>query len=187
MRIIGGQFSGRRISAPGGSVSRPTADRTREALFNILASRSDVVFEGARVLDLFAGSGALGLEAMSRGASWCLFVDTSAAARGAIHENIEALGLFGATRLHRRSAGSLGKRTSSAGGPYTLAFLDPPYGKELASAALTTLREGDWLADGAIVVIEQGKDETPVSAIQFTQLDRRAYGAAQIGVYGFSG
>ena len=94
MRIIGGNFSGRRIIAPKGTTSRPTTDRTREALFNLLASREDVTFEGARVIDLFAGSGALGLEAMSRGGEWCLFVETDASARGAIRDNIEALSLL---------------------------------------------------------------------------------------------
>ena len=185
MRIIGGQFRGRPIIAPKGMVARPTADRTREALFNILASRADVEFEGARVIDLFAGSGALGLEAMSRGAAWCLFVETDAAARGAIRDNIEALGLFGTTRIHRRSAAELGPKPAGVGPPFTLAFLDPPYGKELCAPAMSILRDGGWLRDGAVVVAEQGKDETPVAVDGFTEDDRRRYGAAQIGVYIF--
>lgn len=183
MRIIGGTFSGRRLTAPKGAGTRPTADRTREALFNILTARDDVSFKDARVIDLFAGSGGLGLEAMSRGAAWCLFVETDAAARGAIRDNVEALSLFGVTRIHRRSAIALGDRPASAGAPFNLAFLDPPYGKELVASALAALGDGGWLADSAIVVAEQGKQETAAKAKNFTELDRRTYGAAQIGVY----
>ncbi len=183
MRIIGGQFSGRRIEAPQGLVSRPTADRTREALFNILNARADFDFAEARVIDLFAGSGALGLEAMSRGAKWCQFVETDAAARGAIRDNIEALSLFGATRIHRRSATDLGPMPAAAGPAFTLAFLDPPYAKDLCAPALNELHKGGWLAPGALVIVEQGKDETPVSLAPYVEDDRRRYGAAQIGIY----
>ena len=185
MRIIGGKFSGRRIIAPTGRVSRPTTDRTREALFNILAHTDDFSFEGARVIDLFAGSGALGFEAMSRGAVFCLFVETDAGARGAIRDNIEALGLFGATRLHRRSAVNLGAKPAGLGAPFTLAFLDPPYGKGFASPALAALGEGGWLADGAQAVIEQGKDEEPAGAPGFEAITRRLYGDTQIGFYAY--
>ena len=185
MRIIGGEFGGRRLQAPKGRDTRPTADRTREALFNILSARDDVEFEQARVIDLFAGSGALGFEAMSRGASWCLFVETDAAARGAIRDNIEAFGLFGATRIHRRSATSLGTKPTSAGAPFTLAFLDPPYGRDFVEPTLEGLRDGDWLAPGAIVIVEQGKDEHPPQTEGYSELDSRTYGAAQITVYRF--
>lgn len=186
MRIIGGRFKGRAIVAPAGRGTRPTGDRAREALFNILGARGDVDFDGARVIDLFAGSGALGFEAMSRGAEWCLFVETDSAARGAIRDNIEALGLFGETRLHRRSAASLGPKPAGVGPPFTLAFLDPPYGENLAAPALETLKTGRWLAPGAVVVVEQGADETPVAVDGFTEDDRRRYGAAQIGIYVFT-
>lgn len=185
MRIIGGKFRGRSIVAPKGSVARPTADRTRESLFNILSARDDFDFEGARVVDLFAGSGALGLEALSHGASWCLFVETDAAARGAIRDNIEALGLFGVTRIHRRSAATLGAKPAGVGPPFTLAFLDPPYDKCLVAPALETLKTGAWLAPGALAVVEQRKDEAPVVVDGFAEVDRRLYGAAQIGVYRF--
>jgi len=187
MRIIGGQFSGRKIIAPKGMVARPTAERTREALFNILTSRGDVEFEGARVIDLFAGSGALGLEAMSRGADWCLFVETDAGARGAIRDNIEALALFGSTRIHRRSAADLGSKPAGVGPAFTLAFLDPPYGKGLCGPALEILHSGGWLKPGAVVIVEQGADETPVAVNAFTEEDRRTYGAAQIGIYTYAG
>jgi 16S rRNA (guanine966-N2)-methyltransferase len=185
MRIIGGKYSGRAIVAPKGRDTRPTADRARESLFNIVSHREDFSFEGARVIDLYAGSGALGLEAMSRGAEFCLFVDIDAGARGAIRDNVEALGLFGATRLHRRSATELGPKPAGVGAPFTLAFLDPPYGKDLAPPALAALKSGGWLAEGALVVVEQGKDEVPILAAGFEEVDRRAYGAAQIGLYIF--
>lgn len=185
MRIIGGQYSGRRLVAPKGRETRPTADRTREALFNILNARDDVDFDGARIIDLFAGSGALGFEAMSRGGAWCLFVETDAAARGAIRDNVETLELFGVTRIHRRSAAALGAKPASAGPPFTIAFLDPPYDKGLIAPALETLRDGDWLGKGAIIVAEQGKDEAPAAIDGFVEMDRRVYGAAQIGIFKF--
>jgi 16S rRNA (guanine966-N2)-methyltransferase len=183
MRIIGGTFSGRRIIAPKGAVTRPTADRTRESLFNILSAREDVAFEGARVIDLFAGAGALGLEAMSRGGAWCLFVETDARARGAIRDNVEALRLFGVTRIHRRSATFLGPKPAGVGPPFTLAFLDPPYGEGLVPRTLESLRDGNWLADGAHVVAEQGKREDPAVTEGYIEVDRRQYGAAQICIY----
>ena len=183
MRIIGGRFSGRRIVAPEGRTSRPTSDRVRESLFNILASRDDVAFEGARIIDLFAGTGALGFEAMSRGGEWCLFVETDADARGAIRDNAEALSLFGVTRIHRRSATDLGVKPAGVGPAFTLAFLDPPYGKDLCGPALSALHQGAWLKHGAVCIVEQGKDETPAMAEAFTEDDRRTYGAAQIGIY----
>lgn len=185
MRIIGGKFSGRALVAPKGRETRPTADRVRESVFNILAHREGFTFEGARVIDLFAGSGALGLEALSRGASFCLFVETDAAARGAIRDNVEALGLFGATRVHRRGADALGEKPAGVGGPFSLAFLDPPYGKDLCAPALRALRAGGWLAPAALTIVEQGKDESPVAADGFEEVDRRTYGAAQVGFYQF--
>ncbi len=186
MRIIGGTYSGRALVAPKGRETRPTADRVRESVFNILAHREGFAFEGARVIDLFAGSGALGLEAVSRGAAFCLFVETDAAARGAIRDNVEALGLFGVTRVHRRGADALGEKPAGVGGPFTLAFLDPPYGKDLCGPALTALRNGGWLASGALAVVEQGKNETPVAVEGFAEEDRRIYGAAQVGLFRFA-
>jgi len=141
--------------------------------------------EGARVIDLFAGSGAFGLEAMSRGASFCLFVDTDADARGAIRDNIETLGLFGDTRIHRRSASMLGAKPAGVGSKFTLAFIDPPYGKDLVEPTLRSLKDGAWLSDGALVIVEQGKDEFPAGVAGFEEDDRRIYGAAQITFYRF--
>ncbi len=187
MRIIGGTFSGRTLVAPKGRDTRPTGERTREAVFNILAHRAGFSFEGARVIDLFAGSGALGLEAMSRGAEWCLFVETDAAARGAIRDNVEALGLFGTTRVHRRSALALGPKPAGVGPPFSLAFLDPPYGSDLCAPTLAGLASGGWLGADALIVVEQGKNEAPAEAPGFYIEDRRVYGVAQVGFYRFEG
>ncbi len=187
MRIVGGALSGRKIIAPSGRNTRPTSERTRESLFNIIAHRSDFSFEGARVLDLFSGSGALGFEALSRGAAWCLFVETDAHARGAIRDNIEAFGLFGVTRLHRRSATNLGVKPAGVGAAFTLAFLDPPYDQDLVQPTLETMKTGAWLSPNALVVIEQGAEETPATHPFYTEEDRRAYGAAQIGLYRYIG
>ena len=187
MRIVGGEYSGRRIVAPKGDGTRPTTDRSREALFNILAHGVDVDVEGARVIDAFAGSGALGLEAMSRGATFCLFVETDAAARGAIRDNIEALALFGNTRIHRRSATSLGVKPAGLGAPFTLAFLDPPYGRGYAEETLAGLTSGKWLSEGAVAVVEQGVDEAPAITPGFEEIDRREMGPAQFGFLRFIG
>lgn len=183
MRIIGGVYSGRPLVASKGRATRPTADRTRQSLFNILEHNPEFSLAGARVIDLFAGSGALGFEAMSRGASFCLFVESDADARAAIRDNIEALGLFGNTRIHRRSATALGAKPAGVGPGFTLAFLDPPYGKDLARAALEALKSGAWLADGALALVEQGKGEAPVAVPGYVEEDRRHYGAAQIGFF----
>lgn len=180
MRIIAGQHKGRALIAPKGMGTRPTSDRTRESLFNVIVHAVWAPpLEGARVLDLFAGSGALGLEAMSRGAAFCLFVETDHGARGAIRDNIEALGLFGSTRLHRRSATDLGEKPAGVGSPFTLAFLDPPYHKGLVQPALECLAEGKWLAQDALVAVETGADER-LMLPGWTLLDARDYGAARV-------
>lgn len=180
MRIVAGQFKGRAIVAPKTDATRPTGDRARESLFNILAHADYAPpLDGARVMDLFAGSGALGLEAISRGAAFCLFVETASAARGAIRDNVEALGLFGVTRVHRRSATDLGRKPAGLGARFDLAFMDPPYHKGLVEPCLKTLREGDWLSDEALVVVETGADETPDLA-GWTLLNTREMGAAKM-------
>lgn len=180
MRIVGGQFKGREIAAPAGRDTRPTGDRAREAVFNILAHAAWTPgLGGRRVLDLFAGSGALGLEAMSRGAAFALFVETDAAARGTIRDNIEALGLFGATRIHRRDATDLGVKPAGLGEPFDLVFLDPPYGKGLGEAALARLKGGGWITGDALIVFECGADEAPVTP-GYALLDTRDYGAAKV-------
>lgn len=180
MRIVGGVFKGRAIAAPPGRDTRPTSDRARESIFNVLAHADwSPGVEGRRVLDLFAGSGALGLEAMSRGATFALFVETDAAARGTIRDNIEALSLFGNTRIHRRDATDLGVKPAGLGEPFDLVFLDPPYGKHLGERALAHLGEGGWITPDALIVLEVGADETPATRA-FDMLDERAYGAAKV-------
>jgi 16S rRNA (guanine966-N2)-methyltransferase len=180
MRIVGGEFKGRAIVAPAGRDTRPTSDRARESLFNVLSHAGwSAGIEARRVLDLFAGSGALGLEAMSRGAAFALFVETDAAARGAIRDNIEALGLFGHTRIHRRDATDLGVKPAGLGDPFDLVFLDPPYGKGLAERALARLGDGGWITADALIVLEVGAEETP-KIDAFETLDERGYGAAKV-------
>ncbi|HEX4183255.1 MAG TPA: 16S rRNA (guanine(966)-N(2))-methyltransferase RsmD [Caulobacteraceae bacterium] len=185
MRIVGGAYRGRTLIAPPGQGTRPTADRTREAVFNVLEHASwSPGLEALRVIDLFAGSGALGLEALSRGAAFCLFVETDAAARGAIRDNVEALGargeLFGRTRIHRRDATDLGQRPGSDGPPFDLALLDPPYGCGLGERAVQGLAGGGWLSPQAVIVFERGSDEPDPHVEGFVTLDSRRYGAARV-------
>ncbi len=180
MRIVGGEWKGRALRAPAGDATRPTSDRAREAMFNVLAHAAwSPGLEGRRVLDLFAGSGALGLEALSRGARFALFVETSEAARGAIRDNIEAMGAFGVTRVHRRDATDLGVKPAGLGPPFDLAFLDPPYHKGLGERALAAIVDGLWLAPGALIVFEHGADEA-IALPAFEELDARRYGAAMV-------
>jgi 16S rRNA (guanine966-N2)-methyltransferase len=181
LRIVSGEFRGKPLVAPEGQATRPTSDRARESIFNILehAPWSEGVRE-ARVIDLFAGSGALGFEALSRGATFCLFVETDEAARGAIRDNVDAFGLFGRTRVHRRDAADLGQRPGADGPAFDLAFLDPPYGKGLGEVALGKLAAGGWLAPGATVVFERGVSEAVFNVEGFDPLDARDYGAARV-------
>jgi 16S rRNA (guanine966-N2)-methyltransferase len=181
LRIIAGAYRGRALTAPPGEGTRPTSDRARQALFNILEHAPwSPGLRGRRVIDLFAGSGALGFEALSRGAAFCLFVETNEAARGAIRENVDALGLFGSTRVHRRSAVDLGVRPGADGPPFDLALLDPPYGKGLGEEALNRLVGGGWISNDAIGVFERGASELALVAERFEILDARDYGAAKI-------
>jgi len=181
MRIVSGEFRGKAIVTPQGDRTRPTSDRARQAIFNILehAPWSPGLRE-ARVIDLFAGSGALGFEALSRGAAFCLFVETDEQARGAIRQNVDAMGLFGRTRVHRRDATDLGQRPGADGPAFSLAFLDPPYGKGLGEIALAKLAAGGWLAPAAVVVFERGSDEPDFAVDGFAKLDARDYGAARV-------
>jgi len=181
MRIVSGQYKGKPIAAPEGRATRPTSDRAREAVFNILEHAPWApALRGARVLDLFAGSGALGLEALSRGAAFCLFVETDEAARGAIRDNIEALHLFGCTRIHRRDATDLGPRPASAGPASDLAFLDPPYAKGFGEKALDVLAAHGWLNPGAVLVFERGEGEPEIQPEGYALIDERRYGAAKV-------
>ena len=178
MRIVGGRLRGRALKGPSSRAIRPTSDRLREAIFNILAHGYDDVVENARVIDLFAGTGALGLEAVSRGARFALFVDDGSEARALLRENVEALGLGGVTRIFRRDATKVGD--APAGEKFDLAFLDPPYGKGLAPRALQALMDGGWLRENAIVVIEEAAEEAVSLPAGVMQIDRRAYGDTQV-------
>ncbi len=175
MRIIGGEKRGAIIRAPGGRDTRPTTDRVREAMFNIIAHAEHAPpLTGARVLDLFAGSGALGLEALSRGAVFALFVDIEAAARAAVRDNLMRLGLQGRAKVWRRDATGMGRCAPMA--PFDLAFLDPPYGRGMAERALATLREGGWLEPGALAVVEESARADFGVPSGFALRDERAYG-----------
>jgi 16S rRNA (guanine966-N2)-methyltransferase len=181
MRIVAGTFRGRTLVAPKGQSTRPTADRARQALFNMLEHAPwSPGLADARVLDLFAGSGALGFEALSRGAAFCGFVEREEAARAAIEANAAALGVTGKTRLDRRDAAALPARGAADGEAFTLAFLDPPYGRGLAEAAVTALATGGWLAPGGIAVVERGAGDAAPPVAGFRVLDERSWGAALV-------
>jgi 16S rRNA (guanine966-N2)-methyltransferase len=173
MRIVGGRLKGRNLASPASRDIRPTADRLRESLFNILIRAYDDPVAEARVLDLFAGTGALGIEAISRGAKFALFVDNGSEARALMRNNVEALGLGGVTKIYRRDATHLGPAHPLE--PFSLVFLDPPYAKGLADRALVSLRDGGWLTRRALLVVEEAKAATFASPEGFEELERRAY------------
>jgi 16S rRNA (guanine966-N2)-methyltransferase len=179
VRIIGGKFRGQILAAPSGRNTRPTADRVREAIFNILShGTAAVTIEGARVLDLFAGTGALGLEALSRGARFCQFVDDRAEARGVIRRNADALGVIGQCKIWRRDATRLGPCGPQP--PYDLAFIDPPYGKSFGQKALRSLIEGGWLAKDGIAVLEESTRSEIEMPKAMMQTDERVYGDTKV-------
>src|SRR6185312_14548133 len=206
MRVTGGKLGGRLLVAPENRLVRPTSDRARQAIFNILEHHKfgiGFTVENAAVADLFAGTGALGIEALSRGARFCLLVDDSAENRALQRENIEALGLTGVTKIWRRDATDLGPlgggalpremgtgsrratrpNKNPAGGPFDLVFLDPPYRKDLVVPALNSLRDGGWLSTQALLVIETAKGET-FDADGYERLDARDYGDTEITFLG---
>ncbi len=179
MRIVGGKFKGHGLQGPKGQATRPTSDRVREAIFNILAHGvADFSIEGSRVLDLFAGTGAMGLEALSRGARFCQFVDDSAEARGIIRRNADALGVIGQCKIWRRDATRLGPAAPQPG--FDLVFADPPYNKGLGEKALASLIEGQWLNKDAIAIIEEAERAELACPPELTEIDRRVYGETQV-------
>jgi 16S rRNA (guanine966-N2)-methyltransferase len=181
MRIVAGTFRGRPLVAPKGHLTRPTADRARQAIFNMLEHAAWAPeLNGGRVLDLFAGSGALGIEAISRGAAFCRFVERAEPARAAILANLAALRLEGRAHLDRRDAAALPARTAADGQPYDLAFLDPPYGEGLGEAALQGLAAGGWLAPGALAVLERGAADPASAPAGFELVDERRWGKARV-------
>ncbi len=173
MRVVGGRLRGRALAPPKSQAIRPTADRLRESLFNILTHAYGDPISGARVLDLFAGTGALGIEAASRGAAFTLFIDESAEARALLRENITALGLGGVSRIFRRDATKLGPAHPLA--PFSLVFLDPPYGQGLAAAALASARAGAWFTPAALIVVEEAAKPAFAAPEGFAELERRRY------------
>ena len=178
MRVIAGRFKGRTLVAPSGMATRPTSDRLREALFNVLAHGYENPIADARVLDLFAGSGALGIEAISRGASFAQFVEEAASARGAIKSNIDALGIAGITKVYRRDATLLGPLPPHEA--FQLVFCDPPYGKGLAEKALISARDGGWLAPKALIIVEEKADADHVIPDFVRVIEERAYGETKL-------
>jgi 16S rRNA (guanine966-N2)-methyltransferase len=179
VRIVSGAHRGRILVAPKGHSTRPTADRVRQALFDILEHAAWApTLTGARVADLFAGSGALGLEALSRGAASCVFVDRDAGAREAIKANVAALGLADRCEILNADVRRLPKRPE-----LDLAFLDPPYTDGLARPALEALLECGWLTASAIAVVEVGAREATPQAPGYTLLDERIWGAAKVAFY----
>lgn len=178
MRIVGGAFRGRPLATPKTNAIRPTTDRAREAVFNVLAHRYGEHIEGGRVLDLFAGTGALGLEALSRGASYAVFIEESAEGRGLIRTNVEAFGLSGRTKIFRRDATKLGEAGTLQ--PFDLVFADPPYGKGLGELALSAARDGGWLKPGALCLVEEAAATPFQPPAGFTLDERRDYGDTTI-------
>jgi 16S rRNA (guanine966-N2)-methyltransferase len=175
MRIIGGTRRGLKLAEVGDGDAaahlRPTSDRVREAIFNLLINAHGDPVTGARVLDLFAGTGALGLEALSRGAAEVTFVEDGKAASALIRANIAKMRAEPATRLMRQDATRL---PPNPGAPYALVFLDPPYGKAMGEAALDAAAKGNWLAPGAVVVWEESTSPVPPPGL--AQIDQRKYG-----------
>lgn len=182
MRIVGGTFRGRVLEGPSSTATRPTSDRVRESIFNILAHGiSGFALEGARVMDLFAGTGALGLEALSRGAKFCQFVEEGTEARGLIRSNADKLGIIGLCKIWRRDATRLGPCAPQS--PFDLVFADPPYNRGLGEKALVSLLDGGWLSPGAVVVLEEAEQAVVGDAPGLALLDTRSYGDTQVRIY----
>jgi len=173
MRVIGGRLRGRNIAGPSTQAIRPTQDRLRESLFNILMHAYENPMLDARVLDLYAGTGALGIEAVSRGAKFTLFVDNGSEARALLRDNVESLGLGGVTKVYRRDASDPGPAHPVE--PFALVFIDPPYRQKLAEKSLAALRDGGWLVPDALVVVEEAKDAGFAAPEGYEELERRAY------------
>ncbi|AKI01715.1 16S rRNA (guanine(966)-N(2))-methyltransferase RsmD [Hoeflea sp. IMCC20628] len=184
VRIVGGEFRGRNLAAPKTQSIRPTTDRSRESLFNILSHGYAEALDGTRVLDLFAGTGALGLEALSRGCRSALFVENGVEGRGIIQQNIETLGLQGRARLYRRDATKLGPCGTM--GQFDLVFADPPYGRGLGDDALTSAARGGWLGDGALIVLEEEAAASPDPGAAFELLESRAFGDTIMRIFRYN-
>jgi 16S rRNA (guanine966-N2)-methyltransferase len=185
MRVVGGRLKGLALAGPEGPSIRPTSDRLREAIFNILVHGYDDPVTGARVLDLCAGTGAMGIEALSRGARSAVFVDISAEARALIRRNLDAAGIMGLARISKRDAAHLGPAGSQGG--FTLVFIDPPYRKELGTRALRSLVKGGWLAAGALVLVEESAGAGLELPQGFAEIETRNYGDTRLHILKFEG
>ncbi|MHA7969937.1 16S rRNA (guanine(966)-N(2))-methyltransferase RsmD [Rhizobium sp. CAU 1783] len=183
MRIVGGEFRGRALAAPKSNAIRPTTDRTRESLFNILAHAHPGVLDGTRIIDLFAGTGAVGIEALSRGCKSALFVENSVEGRSLLWENIDALGLHGRARILRRDATQLGPASNIE--PFDLVFADPPYAKGLGEKALLAAHLGGWLAPGAIAVLEERADVLVEVDPVFAFIEERSFGDTKMYFFSY--
>ncbi|MGB3813267.1 MAG: 16S rRNA (guanine(966)-N(2))-methyltransferase RsmD [Shinella sp.] len=181
MRIVGGEFRGRPLATPKSDDIRPTTDRTRESLFNILSHAYPQALDGTRVLDLFAGTGAVGLEAMSRGARAALFIEQSVEGRGLLHANIETLGVIGRAKIFRRDATALGSVGTME--PFDFLFADPPYAKGLGERALDAAARGGWLNDGALAILEERADIQPAAVDGFDLIEVRTFGDTRMHFY----
>lgn len=182
MRIVGGKFKGHGLFGPASGATRPTSDRVRESLFNILAHGIEgFEIEGARVMDLFAGTGALGLEALSRGGKFCQFIDEGSDARSVIRRNADALGAIGLCKIWRRDATKLGPCAPQSS--FDLVFIDPPYNKGLGEKAMASLMEGGWLAAGAVVVLEEAAKAVVGEVTGLSKIDERTYGDTVVRIY----
>ena len=181
MRIVGGEFRGRSLATPKSNAIRPTTDRTRESLFNILTHAYPEAIDGTRILDLFAGTGAVGIEALSRGCRSAMFVENSVEGRGLLWENIEAFGLQGRAKMLRRDATDLGPVSRME--PFHFAFADPPYAQGLGEKALAAAHAGGWLVPEALVIIEERADVELDLDPAFVFLEDRGFGDTRVHFY----
>jgi len=179
MKIVSGRFRGAHLASPKSNAVRPTSDKVRQAVFNVLAHGLDgFELEGVRALDLFAGTGAMGLEALSRGARYCLFIEQNAEIRATLRRNVEGLGLTGLTKIWRRDATKLGPAGKL--GAFGLVFLDPPYAKGLGQLALAAAAQGGWIETGGIAVLEEAAAAEIDIPQGYELLDERRYGDTQV-------
>ncbi len=181
MRIVSGKFRGRSLQAPKSQAIRPTSDRIRESLFNVISHNYSDNLDNTRVLDLFAGTGALGIEALSRGARFTLFIENSIEGRGLLRQNIENFSLQGHSKVFRRDVTELGPIGSMT--PFDLVFADPPYGCGFGEKAAAGLVAGNWLSPSGLFVLEEDKDSAPESLPGFELLETKSYAGTKIGIF----
>ena len=184
MRIVAGQFRGRPIRAPKGDTTRPTSDRVREALFSSLVALHPEIFSGKTVLDAFAGSGALGIEALSRGCASATFIECDRGALACLRRNLDDLGIAGASRVIAGDSQQLARRGSVPGGPFALLLLDPPYRLEASTNIdlVASLGARDLLEPEALIVLEHARGVVPPWSADTKLVTRKRYGATEIDI-----